>query len=400
MINKNDELALRIANQISQVEDPSLFSGKSGMILALAYYYKYENSSHTKKLKEQIYSGVESILDDLENLHLDSSLSNGLAGIAYTLKICKDLDILKEIDEEWYTPIDTIICNSLENLLNIKEYDLLRGASGLIVYLQTNEKYKLYIERYIDSLFENAIWESKDTCYWIFYSYNEQRKQLEYNSEIINLGLAHGLPCIISILSDLYKKGYKKDKCKILINGAINYLKNVRQKDNLSQFTNIFKKNEIEQTPSRLGWCYGDTGVGLSIIKAGIYLDKNVWLNYGTEICLGSLERNFRNSGLHEHGICHGYLGACHIYNRLYYATNKREFLERKNYWYKIAIENKDFKIDPSGYYQTELNNELNFDKYTTFGLLQGLSGVLLYESTHNFIKHSWDNVFLTNISI
>src|SRR5690606_27111162 len=135
-------------------------------------------------------------------------LGMGLTGISFALQASMELTNEKEaIYSEVIDELNMMICNSLEKYLNIKEYDLLRGATGILVYLMNYNFNITYIEKYIDSLYDNAIWVENDTCHWIFYSFNEQNKKLEYRDDIINLGLAHGMAGIISVLSELYKKG-------------------------------------------------------------------------------------------------------------------------------------------------------------------------------------------------
>lgn len=100
---------------------------------------------------------------------------------------------------------------------------------------------------------------------------------------------------------------------------------------NQSQFTGIVYEGVKYQNSSRLGWCYGDSSLGLSILKAGEYCENEEWIHYGNSICMKSTERNFDNAGLDEHGICHGYFGTMHIYNRLYDVTGNESYLEKRN---------------------------------------------------------------------
>ena len=297
-----------------------------------------------------------------------------------------------------FEQLNMIMYNSLDYYLKIKDYDLLRGATGIVVYLINYNFNLTYIEKYIDSLYNDAVWIENNKCYWVFYSFNEKKKKLEYRDDIINLGLAHGIGGIISVLAELYKKGVKKEICSTLINGAINYLNTVENSDKKSQFCGIIYKGDEKQNSSRLGWCYGDSSLGLSILKAGVYSNNESWIDYGNKICLKSTERTIENSDLDEHGICHGYFGTMHIYNRLYEITKNINYLNRKEYWYNIGMNNRNFKIDDFGFYQADLEQDGSLHKYTTTGLLQGLSGIYLCLASYNKIYYPWDRIFLLNI--
>lgn len=399
MISLKEKIITRLIKNID-LADHTLLHGKPGILLALSYYFCYESDLKEKLIiKEKIEYCIDKLFDHIENDTMDGSLAFGVTGISFALQISLDLlNQKEENDIELFDQLNLMICNSMEKSINIKDYDLLRGATGHVLYLMNYSSNYIYIEKYIDSLYNDAVWIENNMCYWIFYSFNNSKEKLEYRDDIINLGLAHGIAGIISVLSDLYKKDFKQEKCSILINGAINYLKSVEIFDQKSQFCGIVYKNEKQQNSSRLGWCYGDSSLGLAILKAGIYLENENWIDYGNKICLKSSERTIENSDLDEHGICHGYLGTMHIYNRLFMTTKNAIYLNRKEYWYNAGMNNRDFKIDNLGFYQADLESDGSLNKYTTSGLLQGLSGIYLCIASYKEIKYPWDKIFLLNI--
>jgi hypothetical protein len=138
--------------------------------------------------------------------------------------------------------------------------------------------------------------------------------------------------------------------------------------------------------------------LGLAILKAGIYSKNKNWLDFGNRICIKSTERTSENSGLDEHGICHGYFGTMHIYNRLYLETNDIKYSNSKEFWYHAGINNRDFKVDTLGFYQVDLQPDGSLKKYTTTGILQGLSGIYLSLASYERINYPWDSLFLLNI--
>lgn len=394
-----DKIILRLISEIS-TSDHTLINGKSGILIALSYYYSYHlNKKIERTVNEGIQHCINDLLEDIESKPMDGSLAFGLSGISYSLNVAKELGQDKKINSEWFEALNEIIIASFENDLKMREYDLLRGASGIVNYLLKHNYNKDYFNEYINSLNKNAVWITNESCYWIFYSYNEEKKILEYREDIINLGLAHGISSIISLLSELYSKGLNKVICYKLINGAINYLKTVESINSISLFSGIIYQGINKQNTSRLGWCYGDLSVGISILKAGILCKDASWVQYGNKICLNSTKRTFQDAGLEEHGICHGFLGAMHFYNRLYKETGDSAFLTKKEYWYNIGMSERIFNIDSLGFFQTELNSG-NVDKFTTNGLLQGLSGVFLCLASYKKIEYPWDSIFLTNLDV
>lgn len=393
-----DKIIHKLIEGISDA-DHSLVNGKSGILIALSYYYSFNlNENIRKEVDDGIHQCIEGILSDLETKEIDSSLAFGFTGMTYALRIAYDLGQKQKIDIEWFDDLNELAIKSLDNYIEIKEYDLLRGASGIILYLLRFYPKKELFFKYVESLCNQAVWKDENTCYWIFYSFNEEKKEMEYRHDIINLGLAHGVSGIITILSEIYNKGFYKEKCFKMINGAINYLKTIQNQESQCQFPGIVYYNVEQQNSSKLGWCYGDSSIGLSIIKAGQYCKNEDWYHYGNEICLKSTERNLENAGLDEHGICHGYFGTMHIYNRLYKATNNNFYRERKEYWYKIGMQMRDFDIDDLGFYQVDFHSSGVFQKYSKLGYLQGLSGIYLCLASYVNIKYSWDSSLLIAI--
>lgn len=382
--------------------DFSLFHGKSGILVSLVCYLKTEKNLDSKErsyIEMKVNECIEFIIEDVENYPMDGSLASGLTGIAYALQIAKSLGGYDVIENDWFKSFDDIIISSFENNLKVRDYDLLRGATGNLLYLLNFcPDNRNYVEAYIRSLFKDAIWVNDDTCYWIFYSFNGVSKQLEYNSEVINIGLAHGIASIISLLSELYETGFEKEKCYKLISGAVNYLRSIEMTDSINHFDGIVYLKEKGISSRRLGWCYGDTSTGLAILKAGSHCCNEDWIDYGNQICLNSTKRTLESSFLEEHGLCHGYFGTMHIFNRLYKRTGKVEYLEMMKYWRDAGETIRDYSCDSTGFFQTELTEDNLVCKFSTPSLIQGLSGILLCLTSTEEIIYPWDKIFLLNI--
>jgi lantibiotic modifying enzyme len=397
----SEQIIQRLIKDMNSV-DHSLTHGKSGILLSLCYYYQYECPPQLKEgLKIHLDKCIDELLVSISEEAMDGSLANGLTGIAYSLMACHRMGLTDLVDESWLDDLNPMIKTFLKNQLLKKKYDLLRGATGSVIYMLDYCLDKRYIKIYVDSLFDNAIWESDNSCYWIFYSFNEDKQILEYTENIVNLGLAHGMTGIISVLSKIHALGIEKEKTYLLIQGAINYVLKTESYTQISQFCGIVNTEGNEkQNSSRLGWCYGDLGVGLSILKAGLCCDNPGWKNKGNSICLKTLERTVDNAYLDEHGVCHGYFGTMHMYNRIYNITKNTKFLEARNYWFDLALEKRDFGLDDLGLFQIDHEPNGFLKKYTTPGLLLGLAGVYLCNASIEQINYPWDSIFLLDTEI
>ncbi|MDR6761953.1 lantibiotic modifying enzyme [Flavobacterium sp. 2755] len=395
--NLADEIILELINSISDA-DHTITHGKPGILIALSYYSCFHlNPAYKKKVDNAIQKCINGILNDIETKHLDSSLAFGLGGITYALQTAYQLNQKDKIDPDWFDDLNTLLAESTARFLEIFDFDFFRGASGLITYILKFYPEKELLSKFVTTLYEKAVWDG-DGCYWIFYSFDPVNKTFTYREELVNLGLAHGISGIISVLSELYKKGIAQNECYKMIEGAINYLRKIQSNEHLSQFPPIFNLNSTSQEESRLGWCYGDSALGLCILKAAKYCKNESWYTFGEEICRKSAERKINESLLEEHGICHGYFGTMHIYNKLFENTGKSVYKEAKEYWFDTGIAERDFNLNSLGFYQTDYNAEYKPEKRVTYGLLQGLSGILLCLLSYNGTQYPWDDLLLMSI--
>ena len=172
-----ERIILKLIENISEL-DYTLTHGRSGVLVALSYYNKYNsNKSNQVKINLAIQKCIDELIEDIETKYIDCSLAFGLSGISYSFRTAYELGQEDKIDLEWIEELNEVIFNSLINFIQIKEYDFLRGASGIIKYFLTYYPREIYFVHYVESLFNEAIWIENDRCYWIFYSFNEEKKK-------------------------------------------------------------------------------------------------------------------------------------------------------------------------------------------------------------------------------
>ncbi|WP_367867711.1 lanthionine synthetase C family protein [Pedobacter sp. WC2423] len=405
-MKNNHKVIYKIEQQLMQQVkdmDHSFINGRSGAIVALSYYNAFHSSADQEKhIAEKIKFLIQNNLDDIESKPMQYSLFFGLAGICYSIRTAGHLDYRNAIPESWLKSLDRLIVNSADHYLNINEFDLMRGAGGILTYLLHFNPSQKNTKHMIRHLLDAAICVDGDKFYWGTYDMNVQSNQLEYSPEIYNLGLAHGIPGIISILSECYRLNFYRKECAEKIHGAINFIisRQVTGHDYCFPARVKTNKNGIgEPEPSRLGWCYGDLGVAIAILKAGQYCGNKAWIEKGKEIACMTLGRTGHMALLDEHGLCHGYLGTMHMYNRVFKATGDPVFQKQMRYWESISSKDLDFKVSETGFFKVQNDQGSGKIKLGSADILQGLSGILLcLLSSRDGIAYPWDRAFLTNI--
>lgn len=358
-----------------------LYGEVGGKLLFMSYYARYFNN----KYEGYAAKYLQKVLSTLSNGIYSSSFCQGSSGLLYLLKLLNQerfiaIDISEA--EEYYS---TYIEKELNIMIEHNDYDFLYGASGIIYYLITIEKYcrdNSYINNAINVLLNKAVWK-ENLIFW----------EDKFNGEVYNISLAHGMSSILLVLSEIYKRKMFSDQSllrKYIIKAGDFILS---QKNKLSEISSFPNVNDLEESKnSRLAWCYGDLGIGISLWHVG----NNVFCNEYKEEAISvfkkaEIRRNLIENRVFDACFCHGSSGITQIFRRMYSYTNIKSFLEASNYWLLKTIE----------FY---INSPILFEKYendkyfpSDFSLLNGKAGIgmALMSSILGRNNYSWDRIFL-----
>ena len=387
-----DEI-LNIINKIEKVlwqnysKEPfvGLHSGTGGIILFYAYWAKFLNEdSYSDKLMKIL----EFSINNFEKKEAPFNLFRGLGGLGWVIAHLKkknfidaDLDIvLKLIDES----IMTIMLSQIRN----KNYDFLHGALGGLLYLM--ERYNAedindYFLLIIKELKNESL--TDDGNFLLI----DNRKS-EKGKTGFNLGLAHGIPGFIALLSIAIKEGTNLKEMKTLIKKNVAWL--LQQKRGVND-SSIYPHRIPygDKDFGQIGWCFGDLGVASSLYLAGETLNIEEWKTEAIDTFRfnSPIRHNIRN--IMDAAICHGAISPAHLFNRIYQKTKIEIFKETSQFWYKEVFRYKSFRDGHVGFksYNVPQNKYLkNLD------LLSGLTGIgLSLISSISNIEPEWDRCLL-----
>lgn len=351
-------------------------------------YYSlfYNNDVEIEKIEELI---------DMASEASYSSFATGSLAIIYFMRLLHNANIITDED------IEGIEEDSIEFFLELlsaaadrKEYDLFTGLIGLGIYFLEIKKFDAAakIVSYIDHLKH----ERNQSFFWIDHIVKEDN--------IIDLGLAHGQPSIISFLAECYHKGCEKETCAKLIRGSVNFLKELYEENKDSQFIFPSKLNIAtgeKQLSERLAWCYGDLGVAISIWKAYTVLQDEYLKAMCLAIILNLSKVKADKSGVFysqknkciDTGICHGTSGISHIFNKFHRIFQNPALKEAHDYWMSLTLQ----QLDKGAKFPYDLKND-EWVEHT--GLLEGISGVgmVLLDYQYPDKARDWDKIYLMNI--
>jgi lantibiotic modifying enzyme len=217
-----------------------------------------------------------------------------------------------------------------------------------------------------------------------------------------NLGISHGIPSIIIVLSKLLHLGIQPLRCTNMINRACNFILKC-QLDNTGE--DIYKVKSIypyetndlpvsTNISSRLAWCYGDLGIASSFWQAGNAIKNNYLKQEAINIMMHASNRiSLKENGVVDSCICHGTAGIAHVFNRFYWNTKIPIFKKTADYWIDQTLKMGAFEDGILTYRMFKGEEQSLVSEY---GFLEGMAGVGLSLISHIVATEpKWDNCLL-----
>jgi lantibiotic modifying enzyme len=369
---KLHEISAELGHFIRREEDPGLLSGYSGCALFYAYYYRLTGKRQHLRRLQQVLQKMTRALAEQE---LIASHCSGIAGIAWCLQHLMNQGFIERAEmDDTFEETDEILSRYLQQELEQQRYDFLHQGLGAALYFlerPLNATAVVCLAALVTQL-ENAAVSLDSGISW-----KDQFVRKDNTEDHYNLGLAHGVPAILAILGMLYEKGISTERTLPLLEKGVQWLLSTRNKPGAepgSWYPTMVTGNNtpIGSPQSRLGWCYGDLGIAISLWHIGARLGKAAYQEEAVEILLHTLlHRDGRNGTVRDAGLCHGSMGIAHIYSRVYAGSRDERLQAGADKWLQQTFELGAWKDGPAGFKAHTLNGYIN-----TFNLLEGVAGI------------------------
>jgi lantibiotic modifying enzyme len=331
------------------------------------YYKDTELRNYTQKA---IDLGMKSI-NNGNKIH---TFCSGIAGLFWAISFMSKNGLYEKEDITFLHNLDHYLYKRMINDLTHGYFDFLHGATGVCLYFMhdlTKQRIE-YIAEYID-IIEEISHHSNDQYRW--------ESTIDFNSgkKGFSLGLSHGISSIISVLCKAIILGVNISKAKRMLNGSIAFLlDNIQDPYKNGSFfpIAICDKNSFYKK-SRMAWCNGDLGIGISLFRAAKVLGDNSLNMLSEEILEFSTQRKDEKMELvFDAGICHGSVGIANIYNRMYFNTRKEIYRNSRDFWIDQTIKNAKFENGLAGYkayYGSGIDGLKN-----NYFFLEGIAGIAM----------------------
>lgn len=387
----------------------SFLGGISGQILFYGYMYKkFQTEEYLNSLYEIVEEGINLLKNHLtDDTSLDCSHGSGISGFLLVLDHLFKIGVLDQklddiIDEE----VQLLITLSLEEDTDTENYDPLYGFIGKGIFFISQEKKDFAqtgLKKIIDVLYSSKIVDKKGNYTWVDIRNVDNLDKSKRTREVYDCGLAHGVAGIISFCCNAYPAIRNIDSIIVLKDIVLKAtLWLLDQQFEGKKFMFPYAKFNDPEDPAirpynaRLGWCYGDLAVAITLYKSSEVLkDKNLY-DKAKKIALNAATIEFKDSGtVNDRGVvdpsfCHGTCGISYLFLTLYEIFREDILLIAYNDWKNFTIKNVKYNLQNSNLF-SELSNGRE-----DFSLLYGYAGIGLTALSYKDNKTlPWDDMLL-----
>ncbi|MDR6570039.1 lanthionine synthetase C family protein [Chitinophaga ginsengisegetis] len=375
----------------------SLLGGYTGVALFYAYYYQLTgNEEHLDK----VHHIIEKCLQALSEEPMNGSHCSGIAGVSWCIQHLGTMGFIEADDtDDTFADIDLLVADFMASELAEGRNDFLHHGLGTALYFLERlpaatavtqlENLVAHLEKSAISLPGGIAWKD----------HFSSRSQEHPDEDLFNLGLAHGVPAIISVLARCYEKGIAKERSRRLIDQSVQWL--LRTKNNAAEATHsryptiVNAANKVMgDAHSRLGWCYGDLGIALTLQGAGKRLNRTDYQEEAQQLFKHiATHRNVKNGAVHDGCLCHGSAGIAHILQQAGLAAGgDAALLNASRYWLQNTLQMNTWDDGPAGYKFYHHPDYIN-----SHNVLEGIAGIglSLISFADTSIKPAWGECML-----
>ncbi|HEY0652988.1 MAG TPA: lanthionine synthetase LanC family protein [Chryseosolibacter sp.] len=358
--------------------------------MGLSLYHCYRGLQKNSAGGEAI-SLIERTLPTLGNDHrLDLSFGRGMTGVLWAVNhLMKngfvDGCLQDCVEDHVFDELTRWAVQSLKK----HNHDYLLGALGVIPLLidLEDENWRISLKKVVTSLVGNAAAAEQGMLYW-----NQSPVLGHQGNNVINLGLAHGLPGILYLLAMCYDNKIEPALSLQTIERCHRWLRSKQLDETKHGFYFPFAFGGDQDTiPPSLRWCYGDLGLSIGLYNCGRLAGFKDAENYGLEIALHCARTEHKHAVVDAH-LCHGTAGVAHIFARFFNYTGNESFKSASQYWFDQTCDKFDTTLE-SGF-RTWKGDQFGWVEYK--GFLEGSAGIgLALISSITDIEPRWDRCLL-----
>jgi lantibiotic modifying enzyme len=335
---------------------------------------------------------LDQATDATATLHLAPSLYFGFPGVAWVTTHLAGR--LFEEEQDSCLDIDELLLGGFAESSQDEKYDLFEGLVGIGAYalerLPRPSGVRL-LETVIGHLAARAEHTPEGACFLNSLETLQPKYREMFPHGTYNLGVAHGVAGVISLLGSACRAGIATETARPLLAAAISWLlARELPAESEFRFPNTYTPGmDLERT--RLAWCHGDLGIAAALLVAARGAGEPAWEAEALRIARAAAGHSNDATYSPDAGICHGAGGNGHVFNRLFQATGDESLGEAARYWLSRALTFHRPGTGIGGYQMTQKG--VGYDHP---GFRVGSSGIgLALLAAVSPVEPGWDRLLL-----
>ena len=297
------------------------------------------------------------------------------------------------------THVDSVLTSALTQWPPRLGYDLISGLVGAGVY---------FVERFpkasairglglvLDAL-DGTASKTEDGITWFtgpeyLPAWQRERAPNGY----FNLGVAHGVPGVCSLLGRIVQVGIGVERAGPLLLDSLCWLRANHPSPESAELPSWIAPGVDPEPNQRVAWCYGPLGASAVALEAAKIINDRESARWARELALACANVPVTEASIRDAGLCHGAAGNAHIFQRLYWSTGDRGFLDAARMWLRAVI---DYRRPGEGFGGYRMWGDLGGNRQgwvEDASFLTGSAGVgLVLLTATTGIEPRWDRLLL-----
>ncbi|MEZ4648035.1 MAG: lanthionine synthetase C family protein [Candidatus Eisenbacteria bacterium] len=383
----------------------SLGLGRAGHAVFFAHLATSDGIVPSELAEETALRLLEESIELLPSADMDASFLCGFPGVAWAAEhVLSVLGQPQEGDDDLNADIDESLLEGLEDPSFVPAYDLIDGLAGHGIYAMERLGRPL-AERMVDAILtrlESTVCAQSVGVSWPsgMLTRTAQGKDVDVDERYFNLGLSHGVPGVIGILSRFASVPSVRARAISLLSGAVDWMLAQRMPAGGISAYPDFVAEGVESDPARLAWCYGDPGVAVTLCGAGMVLGRPDVVTCGLEVAHVASRRELGSSGVVDAGLCHGSAGVAHAFHRIYRATGDETCREAALDWIARLLERREDVPNVAGLATFCFERKMEGEYVEDPAWLTGAAGagLVLLSALSDLPLPRWDRALLVDI--
>ena len=290
-------------------------------------------------------------------------------------------------------------------------YDLIKGIVGIGVYCLNNLHDPSLVElannilSHVIRLAQPLKDEGRLIPGWYFphrFLIHEKDKE-EFPRGNFNLGVAHGIPGVLSFLSLALLSGLEVDGQREAIQSISGWIKGHRQEHEGHLFwgSHVSFEDEIAEprvkkclSTKRNGWCYGTPAIARTLFLAGRAIKSEELKSYALETFYSIFLQTRQEWNLPSPTFCHGIAGFL-MTTWMMYRDTRDPFLHQKAQMLKEILLEYYVETNSFGFKNLDPRRNGGYFEISQLSLLEGVSGILLTLLSVDGHSSGWSSHFL-----